>query len=68
GHGVTPPAAPANRSVALDTEELTRADAVMVLTDHSGIDWHSILECASLTVDFRNVYSGTPKSERLWKL
>ncbi|MBC7462008.1 MAG: nucleotide sugar dehydrogenase [Thermoleophilia bacterium] len=68
GHGVTPPAAPANMSVELSDGELSRADAVMVLTDHSGIDWQRILEACALTVDFRNVYAGTPRSDTLWKL
>jgi UDP-N-acetyl-D-glucosamine dehydrogenase len=68
GHGVTPPAAPANVSVELSDRELAAADAVMVLTDHSGIDWIHIHDRASLVVDFRNVYKDTPRSERLWKL
>ncbi|MCW2962452.1 MAG: UDP-N-acetyl-D-glucosamine dehydrogenase [Thermoleophilia bacterium] len=68
GHGVEPPAAPANISVELTPEELDRADAVMVLTDHSGIDWQHVLDSSPLVVDFRNVYAGTPRSNQLWKL
>jgi UDP-N-acetyl-D-glucosamine dehydrogenase len=68
GHGVEPPAAPANRSVELSPEELDRSDAVMVLTDHSGIDWQHVLDSSPLVVDFRNVYAGTPRSNQLWKL
>jgi UDP-N-acetyl-D-glucosamine dehydrogenase len=68
GHGVEPPAAPADRSVALTDAELERADAVMVITDHSNIDWEHVLERASVVVDYRNVYADTPRSDKLWKL
>ncbi|MCZ4496989.1 MAG: hypothetical protein JWM25_1574, partial [Thermoleophilia bacterium] len=58
----------ANVSVDLTDAELARADAVMVLTDHSGIDWQHVLDSSPLVVDFRNVYAGTPRSNQLWKL
>jgi len=67
-HGVEPPAAPANVSVELTDAELDAADAVMVITDHTTIDWVRVRERASLVVDYRNVYSGEQRSETLWKL
>ncbi|MEO6867214.1 MAG: nucleotide sugar dehydrogenase [Gaiellales bacterium] len=68
GHGVDAPAAPANRSVELSDAELDQADAVMVITDHSDIDWERLLERSKVLIDYRNVYAGVPRSERLWKL
>jgi UDP-N-acetyl-D-glucosamine dehydrogenase len=68
GHGVEPPAAPANVSVELTDEALRSCDAVMVLTDHTTIDWDRVRELAPVIVDYRNVYAGVPRSERLWKL
>ena len=68
GHGVEPPAAPANTSVELTDEALRACDAVMVLTDHSDIDWDRVRAQAPVVVDYRNVYAGVPRSERLWKL
>jgi UDP-N-acetyl-D-glucosamine dehydrogenase len=68
GHGVEPPGPPANRSVELTDAELDAADAVMVITNHSTIDWRRVLERAKVIVDYRNVYASEPRSERLWKL
>ena len=68
GHGVDAPAAPANRSVDLTDELLETADAVMVITDHTSIDWQRVLDRAPVVIDFRNVYRDTPRSDRLWKL
>jgi UDP-N-acetyl-D-glucosamine dehydrogenase len=68
GHGVEPPASPADRSVELTDAELDRADAVMVITNHSTIDWQHVLDRAKVIVDYRNVYADEPRSEQLWKL
>lgn len=68
GHGVEPPAAPADESVELTNDVLDEADAVMVITDHSSIDWDGVRERAKVVVDFRNVYAGVERSERLFKL
>ena len=68
GHGVEPPEAPADRSVELTDEQLRDADVVMVVTDHTQIDWRRVRETAPLIVDFRNVYADEPRSDRLWKL
>jgi UDP-N-acetyl-D-glucosamine dehydrogenase len=42
------------RSVALSKEELTNADAVVVLTAHDCVDWSLVARSASLVVDTRN--------------
>ncbi len=68
GHGVEPPDAPADASVELTDEVLDEADAVMVITNHSQIDWDRVLDRCKVVVDYRNVYAGVPRSERLWKL
>jgi UDP-N-acetyl-D-glucosamine dehydrogenase len=43
------------RSVPLDRDRLARTDCVVVVTDHSAIDWELIGEAAPLVVDTRNV-------------
>lgn len=68
GHGVDAPAAPADASVELTDEQLRDADAVMVITDHSQVDWQRVLDHAQVVIDYRNVYRDQPRSDRLWKL
>jgi UDP-N-acetyl-D-glucosamine dehydrogenase len=68
GHGVDAPAAPADASVELTDELLESVDAVMVITDHSDIDWDRVRERAPIVIDYRNVYAGVPRSDTLWKL
>ena len=41
-------------SVALSADELRTADAVVIVTDHSAIDWSIVVEHAGLVVDTRN--------------
>lgn len=41
-------------SVPLDDETLAGADCVVVVTDHSGIDWWHVAETSRLVVDTRN--------------
>jgi UDP-N-acetyl-D-glucosamine dehydrogenase len=40
--------------VALTPEELERADAVVIVTDHQAIDWQLVADHASVVVDTRN--------------
>ncbi|MCW2927838.1 MAG: lipopolysaccharide biosynthesis protein, partial [Thermoleophilia bacterium] len=68
GHGVEPPAAPADASVELTEELLASADAVMVITDHTDIDWDFVRERSKVVIDYRNVYAGVPRSDQLFKL
>jgi UDP-N-acetyl-D-glucosamine dehydrogenase len=42
------------RSVPLTTETLKRADAILIVTDHSDIDWPLVKRHAALVVDTRN--------------
>ena len=44
-------------------------DCVVVVTDHSGIDYDDIVERAQLVVDFRNATGETGRrSDKVWKL
>ena len=45
-----------SRSIALTAEQLKRTDCVVLLTDHSGVDYELILRAAPLIVDTRNHY------------
>ncbi len=45
-----------SRSIALTAERLKRTDCVVILTDHSGVDYELILRAAPLIVDTRNHY------------
>ena len=42
------------RSVALTPETVAAADCVMIVTDHSSVDYHMIKRTARLVVDTRN--------------
>jgi len=50
-------------SVALDPEVLSKADCVVVITDHSCIDWQFVVAHARLIVDTRNVLRNVPPSK-----
>ena len=43
------------RSVSIDQKSIAEYDAVLVVTDHSEIDWQSLVSAAQLVVDTRNV-------------
>lgn len=47
-------------SVALNPETLARADCVVIVTDHSCIDWQSVVTHARLIVDTRNALKNVP--------
>ena len=42
-------------------------DAVVIVTDHSGVDYARVVEEAGVVVDFRNATKGI-ESEKVWKL
>ena len=48
--------------VALTDDVLARADAVVIVTDHSAIDYQHLVDTASLVVDTRNALAGTRAS------
>jgi UDP-N-acetyl-D-glucosamine dehydrogenase len=45
-------------SVALTAAELKRSDAVVIVTDHSAIDYQQIVDQAAVVVDTRNATAG----------
>lgn len=51
------------RSVALTPEQLSRADCIVIATDHSCIDWHDIARHARLIVDTRNATRDVPEAK-----
>ena len=50
------------KAVELTDEELASADAVMIITDHSGIDYQRIVAKSKLVVDTRNATAGMVRS------
>ena len=61
GHGVDV----AMRSTDLTDEALAGADAVVVVTAHTGIDWQRVADRSRLVMDFRNA---VPRGENVWTL
>lgn len=54
------PAFAGRRSVALEEEELRSADAVIIVTDHSDVDYAKVGRESRLVVDTRNAMSRVP--------
>ena len=52
----------ARTSVALTDDVLSRADAVVIVTDHSAVDYARLVERTSLVIDTRNALAKTAKS------
>jgi len=50
------------RGVSLDATSLGAADAVVIVTDHTGIDYQALVDGASLVVDTRNATARTRPS------
>jgi UDP-N-acetyl-D-glucosamine dehydrogenase len=50
-------------SVALTDDELTRADAVVIVTDHSKIDYQRVVHLARVVVDSRNATAKLAKGK-----
>jgi UDP-N-acetyl-D-glucosamine dehydrogenase len=61
GHGLDV----AMTGVDLTDEALASADAVVVVTAHSGINWQRVADLSRLVVDFRNA---VPRGENVWTL
>ena len=49
-------------SVPFSDEELAQADAVVIITDHSSIDYQHLVDATSLVVDARNALAKTKRS------
>jgi UDP-N-acetyl-D-glucosamine dehydrogenase len=43
------------RSISIDAQKVASYDAVLIVTDHSKVDWQSLVDAAQLVVDTRNV-------------
>ncbi len=50
-------------SVALTDDEIRAADCVIIITDHSQIDYQRVIKLASLVVDTRNALNGDLRRE-----
>jgi UDP-N-acetyl-D-glucosamine dehydrogenase len=55
------------KSVPLTDENVANADAVMILTDHSNIDYAKLVENAKVVVDTRNACKNIVKREKIVK-
>jgi UDP-N-acetyl-D-glucosamine dehydrogenase len=54
-------------SVALSDEMLRSYDAVVIVTDHDGVDYRLVAEAAKLVVDTRNALRTTPRRDNIVK-
>jgi UDP-N-acetyl-D-glucosamine dehydrogenase len=52
----------------LEDEALRSADCVLILTDHSHVDYRRVIQQALLVVDTRNATGHLPGAERIWRL
>ena len=64
--GHTPLAGLPMRSVDLTPRRLAEADAVVIVTDHSSVDYQAIADHAGLVVDTRGVMRGIEGSARVF--
>ena len=53
--------------IPLDSDHVSNADAVLIVTHHDVIDWSVIGDHASLIIDTRNAMSDVPVAGRLVK-
>ncbi len=52
-----------HHSVDLTDEELSRADAVVIVTDHSSVDYQRVVNLAKVVVDTRNATAGLTRND-----
>src|SRR5205807_8814137 len=50
-------------SVPLTDDEITRADAVVIVTDHSKVDYQRVVQLAKVVVDTRNATAKLAKGK-----
>ena len=50
-------------SVALTDKEISAADAVVIVTDHSSVDYQRVVNCAAVVVDTRNATAKLTKGK-----
>ena len=53
------------RSVPLSAELLSSVDAVVIVTDHTMVDYAQVADCASLVIDTRGVMRGISSTNRI---
>jgi UDP-N-acetyl-D-glucosamine dehydrogenase len=51
------------KGVSLTKERLAASDAVVIVTDHRGVDYQMVVDNARLIVDSRNITAGLPASK-----
>ena len=56
------------KSLEMTDEELTAADCVLILTDHSSLDYNRIVDKAKLVVDTRNATKDVLDREKIIKI
>ncbi|HLQ11418.1 MAG TPA: nucleotide sugar dehydrogenase [Ktedonobacteraceae bacterium] len=55
-------------SKTLTGEALREVDCVLILTDHSGVDYAQVVREARLVVDTRNATANLPEAAHVWRL
>ena len=55
-------------SKTLTTSELKAADCVLILTDHSNVDYALVAREARLVVDTRNATGNLPEAAHIWRM
>jgi UDP-N-acetyl-D-glucosamine dehydrogenase len=55
-------------ATALTDEALASSDCVVILTDHTDVDYAEVVRCASLVVDTRNATAQIPHADHVWRL
>jgi UDP-N-acetyl-D-glucosamine dehydrogenase len=63
--GLTPLAGLPMYSIPLDEQTLAGADCVVVVTDHTSVDYQLVARCAKLVVDTRGVIRDLPGNGRI---
>ena len=49
--------------MSMNDDELKQADAVVIVTDHSSIDYQRVVNLARVVVDTRNATAGLTRSD-----
>jgi len=52
-----------NKSVPLTDKEISAADAVVIVTDHSSVDYQRVVDFAGVVVDTRNATAKLTKGK-----
>ncbi len=52
----------------LTDEALASSDCVVIVTDHTDVDYEQVVRCAPLVVDTRNATARIPGADHVWRL